>query len=130
MSPDAGTAEAGHRPSAMLADLRAVPAGGGDGAVWSLPHGGDLDANLVRLGPDGSIGEHRNDEVDVLVYVQSGSGELTVGDESHPLSGEHLALIPRGCRRSIRAGSRGLAYLSIHRRRNGLALRPHPASDA
>jgi quercetin dioxygenase-like cupin family protein len=123
-------AEAEHHASATLVDLGAVPTGGGDGVVWSLPHGGDLDANLVRLGPHAAIGEHRNDEVDVLVYVQSGSGELTVADEAHPLSGEHLALIPRGRRRSIRAGSRGLVYLSIHRRRDGLALRPHPSAGS
>ena len=60
----------------------------GDGVVWSLPHGGDLDANLVRLGPDAAIGEHRNDEVDVLIYVQSGSGELRGTGRSSTLSGQ------------------------------------------
>lgn len=113
-----------------VTDLGSVPTSGGDGVVWSLPHGGDLDANLVRLGPGAAIGEHRNDEVDVLIYVQPGSGELAQGEEVQPLSGENLALIPRGSRRSIRAGNRGLTYLSIHRRRNGLTLKQRPGADS
>jgi quercetin dioxygenase-like cupin family protein len=116
--------DAGHHGTVTVTDLRAVPTSGGDGVAWSLPHGGDLDANLVRLGPAGAIGEHRNDEVDVLVVVQSGRGELVVDDEVLPLAPEHLALVPRGRRRSIRAGSEGIAYLSIHRRRDGLRLQP------
>jgi quercetin dioxygenase-like cupin family protein len=119
--------EAESHESVVVTDLGAVPTDGDDGAVWNLPHGGDLDANLVHLGPAGIIGEHRNDEVDVLVYVLSGSGELIVDDQPFPLSGEHLALIPQGRRRSFRAGGRGLVYLSIHRRRAGLTLRSRPA---
>lgn len=109
---------------ASVTDLGAVATRGSDGVVWSLPHGGDLDTNLVHLGPAAAIGEHRNREVDVLVYVQSGSGVLTVDGASHPLASEHLALIPRGCARSVVAGTRGLTYLSIHRRRAGLSLTP------
>ena len=119
----------GHRRTVTMADLGALPTSGGDGVVWSLPHDGDLDANLVRLGPDAAIGEHRNDEVDVFIYVQSGSGELVGDGRVRPLSGQHIALIPRGSRRSIRAGNRGLTYLSIHRRRNGLTLKQRPDSD-
>jgi regulator of cell morphogenesis and NO signaling len=115
-----------HRETATVTDLGAVPTSGGDGVVWSLPHGGDLDANLVRLGPGATIGEHRNDEVDVLIYVQSGNGELNLDEEMKTLAAENLALIPRGSRRSIRAGQRGLTYLSIHRRRNGLTLKQRP----
>jgi quercetin dioxygenase-like cupin family protein len=125
VSPGALVSEPAHEESVTLIDLGSVPTGGVDGAIWSLPHGGDLDGNLVRLGPGGVIGEHVNDEVDVLVYVQSGSGELVVDGEVHALAGEHLALVARGRRRSIRAGTRGLVYLSIHRRRNGLAVQRH-----
>jgi regulator of cell morphogenesis and NO signaling len=117
------------REAVTVTDLGAVPTSGGDGVVWSLPHGGDLDANLVRLGPGAAIGEHRNDEVDVLIYVQSGTGELTFDKELQPLAGENVALIPRGSRRSIRAGQRGLTYLSIHRRRNGLTLKQRPGVE-
>ncbi len=119
-----------HHEGATVTDLGAVPTRGGDGVVWSLPHGGDLDANLVRLGPGAAIGEHCNDEVDVLVYVQSGSGELTMDEEVQPVAAGNLALIPRDSRRSIRAGNRGLTYLSIHRRRNGLTLKQRSGTDS
>lgn len=46
--------------------------------MWSLPHDADLDANLVRLEPHARIDTHRNTEVDVLVVVRGGSGELVV----------------------------------------------------
>jgi regulator of cell morphogenesis and NO signaling len=122
--------EIGRDATVTVTDLGALPTRGGDGVVWSLPHGGDLDANLVRLGPDAAIGEHRNDEVDVLVYVQSGTGELVGDGHVQRLSGQVAALIPRGSRRSIRAGTRGLTYLSIHRRRDGLALKPHADAES
>jgi regulator of cell morphogenesis and NO signaling len=118
-----------HRETATVTDLGAVPTSGGDGVVWSLPHGGDLDANLVRLGPGATIGEHCNDEVDVLIYVQSGNGELNLDEEMKTLAAENLALIPRGSRRSVRAGQRGLTYLTIHRRRNGLTLKQRPGVE-
>jgi quercetin dioxygenase-like cupin family protein len=120
-SPGGATA-APYPVSATVCDLGAVPVGGGDGARWSLPHGGDLDANLVGLGPGSVIGSHRNDEVDVLVYVQSGAGELTIDDEVHSVRGGWVVLVPRGSCRSVRASNRGLVYLSIHRRRDGLQL--------
>jgi len=50
----------------ITVNLAGIDVGGADGAVWSLPHDGDLDANLVKLGPGGRIDEHRNDEVDVV----------------------------------------------------------------
>jgi quercetin dioxygenase-like cupin family protein len=113
--------------SLTACDLGAVSVAGGDGVRWSLPHCGDLDANLVSLGPGSVIESHRNDEVDVLVYVQSGTGELAVDGESHAVKGGWLVLVPRGASRSIRASNRGLVYLSIHRRRDGLQLGTRPA---
>lgn len=95
---------------------------GSSGAIWSLPHGGDLDANLVRLDPSASIGSHVNNEVDVLIFVQSGSGALTVDGQDRPLEGDHLALIAKGSERSIAAGESGITYLSVHRRRSPLAI--------
>ena len=93
------------------------------GVIWKLPHAGDLDGNLVRLAADRSIDEHVNTEVDVLVIVRAGDGELMVDGQPHPLTGTALALIPRGARRSITAGPDGITYLSIHRRRGGLGIR-------
>lgn len=106
---------------AVVADLGGTTTDSG-GVVWSLPHGGDLDANLVRLRPGGQIAEHLNDEVDVLVFVQSGNGELVIDGEVHPLRGDVLALIPRGARRQMTAGPFGVTYLSIHRHRGPLTV--------
>jgi hypothetical protein len=57
-------------------DLASLAAGGGDpGARWRLD-GEDLHANLVRLDRGDRIQPHRNDEVEVLVVVVAGRGEL------------------------------------------------------
>lgn len=111
----------------LVADLGAVSVGSG-GAVWSLPHGGDLDANLVRLDPGAAIDAHVNDELDVLLFVQSGTAVLTVDDQAQSLGPDHLALIPKGSRRTIVAGTGGITYLSVHRRRSPLKISRSPKS--
>lgn len=98
------------------------PVEGSSGAIWSLPHGGDLDANVVRLRPGDAIGEHVNDDVDVLVVVWSGAGELTADGRPVPLRPGTVCRIDRGARRRIRAGADGMTYLSVHRRREGLTI--------
>lgn len=107
---------------AVVFDLDAAPASVGDGVAWHLPHDGDLDANLVRLGPSGSIGEHGNSEVDVLIVVRSGSAVLHVDGLRSELGDGSLAMVPRGALRSIEGGDDGVEYLSIHRRRAGLTI--------
>ena len=106
----------------VVVDLGATDTSGHDGVVWSLPHGGDLDANLVHLDAGGVIGAHVNSEVDVAMSVMSGNGTLIVDEINHDLSVDVFALIPRGVRREVRAGSEGITYLSIHRRRNPLTI--------
>ena len=92
------------------------------GAAWSLPHGGDLDANMIRLQAGREIEEHVNRDVDVFVVVCAGSGEVAVDDSTLELRGGVAVLIPRGSRRAIRAGSVGIGYFSIHRRRDALTI--------
>jgi quercetin dioxygenase-like cupin family protein len=105
----------------VVVELGAVP-DGDDGVAWHLPHDGELDANLVRLGPGGTIGGHRNDEVDVLIIVRTGTAGLRVDDDRRELGPGTLALVPRGAVRAIDAGTKGVEYLSIHRRRAGLSI--------
>lgn len=112
---------------AVIADLRDVTLSGG--AVWSLPHGGDLDANLVRLEPGHRIEAHVNAEVDVLVFVQSGSGQIDIGDTRTDLTADHLVLVPKGVRRAIVAGPGGITYLSVHRRRSPLGIADRPKAE-
>jgi quercetin dioxygenase-like cupin family protein len=94
------------------------------GALWSMRPDGDLNANLVRLGPSGVIDAHRNDERDVLVVVLSGAGVITIDDSVLGVETEDLVHIPRESERSIRAGERGLVYLTVHQNRGPLTIRP------
>lgn len=113
------------RDGTVIADLGDV-AVLGSGAIWNLPHGGDLDANLVRLDPHGCIGTHVNDEVDVLLFVQSGAGHLRLSEGVVELSADRLSMIPKGVSRAISAGPDGLTYLSVHRRRAPLDITTAP----
>ena len=79
----------------------------------------DLQANLVRLGRGDCIQPHRNDEVEVLVVVVSGRGELTLDGQVHQLASMVVAHLPKGTVRAIAAVDGPLAYLSVHRRRSG-----------
>jgi quercetin dioxygenase-like cupin family protein len=105
-------------------DLASLDTDGPDGAVWSLPAGSDLNANLVKLSPGGHIDCHRNAEVDVVIVVVDGAGDLIVDDETHALRPHILAHIPKGAERELNAGPTGLVYLSLHRARGGLQIRP------
>jgi quercetin dioxygenase-like cupin family protein len=88
----------------------------GQVALWRLD-GEDLQANLVRLGVGDRIQPHRNDEVDVLVVVISGRGELALGGRVHSLAPMALVHVPKGTVRAVAAVDGPLAYLSVHRRR-------------
>jgi quercetin dioxygenase-like cupin family protein len=99
-------------------DLASLAAGGGQpGARWRLD-GEDLQANLVRLDRGDRIEPHRNDEVEVLVVVVSGRGELTLDGQVHQLAPMVVVHLPTGTVRAIAAIDGPLAYLSVHRRRS------------
>jgi quercetin dioxygenase-like cupin family protein len=98
-------------------DLASLAAGGGPPrALWRMD-GEDLQANLVRLDRGDRIQPHRNDEVEVLMVVVSGRGELTLDGQVHQLAPMVIAHLPKGTVRAIAAVDGPLAYLSIHRRR-------------
>jgi quercetin dioxygenase-like cupin family protein len=126
---DVAAGQAGEdRVPATVADLGSVDTTGRAGVVWSLPHGADLDASLVHLHPGGSIDSHVNDEVDIVISVIAGDGQLVVGGTSNRLRDLVVALIPKGERREIRAGSVGITYLSIHTRRSPLGITRRPTT--
>ena len=102
-------------------DVDAVPGIGG--VVWHLPPSRDLNVNLVRLEPDQRIGEHINDDVDVLMVVRAGDGEMAVDGIRHQIVSGSVAHVRHGAARSISAGPAGLTYLSVHRRRGSLTIR-------
>jgi quercetin dioxygenase-like cupin family protein len=101
-------------PPVDLASLAA--ADGYPGARWRLD-GEELQVNLVRLDWGDRVQPHRNDEVEVLVVVVSGRGELTLDGQVHPLAPMVVAHLPKGAVRAIQAVDGPLAYLSVHRRR-------------
>jgi quercetin dioxygenase-like cupin family protein len=100
----------------------AASAGGRTGAIWTLEARGELNANLVRFETGGGVGEHVNDEVDVLLVGVSGTGSIRVDGKAHTLSNGTMIFVPRGARRSTRAASEDFAYLSVHRRRGPLQI--------
>jgi quercetin dioxygenase-like cupin family protein len=97
-------------------------AGGRTGAIWTLEGSGELNANLVRFETGGGVGEHVNDEVDVLLVGVSGTGSIHVDGKAHTLSNGTMIFVPRGARRSTQAASEDFAYLSVHRRRGPLQI--------
>ncbi|MFE3146404.1 cupin domain-containing protein [Streptomyces sp. NPDC059218] len=98
------------------------------GALWQLAEQGrELDANLVRLPPGGAVGAHQEDVLDVLLVAVAGDGRIEAGDESLELTPGTIAWLPRTSRRALAAGPDGLAFLTVHRRRPGLTIKP-PAS--
>lgn len=99
-----------------------LAASGNRGVIWSLQGSGDLNANLVRFDAGGGVGEHVNEEVDVLFVGVAGSGLVRVDGEEHPLSAGTLVFAPRGVGRSTQAVGEGFAYLTVHRRRGPIQL--------
>lgn len=112
------------RPDASrVAQVDVAQVGGESvGAIWSLPHDGDLDANLVELHGGREIGEHVNTEVDVFVVVWHGTGEIAIDGRTLPLRPGVATLVPKGTNRTIRAGRAGMRYLTVHRRRGPLTI--------
>jgi quercetin dioxygenase-like cupin family protein len=93
-----------------------------DGAIWSL-NSEQLNVNLMRLAAGEGIPEHVNGELDVLLVVFEGGGELRVDDERHALGPGVAVVVPRGARRAIRCLSGPLVYFTAHRQRGGLMPR-------
>jgi len=111
----------------ILADAAAVSASPGDaaGAVWKLQmRERDLDSNIIALPPGTTIGAHTGPDVDVLIYVLAGSGQLgtELDAQAAELRGGSLIWLPRRSRRQFTAGPEGLRYLTVHQRRQALTL--------
>ena len=115
-----------------LADTTAL-AGTADatGVIWKLQmRERDLDSNIIALGPGAVIDAHTGPDVDVLIHVLAGSGQLSTELGAVPLRAGSLAWLPRRSRRQFTAGSDGLRYLTVHKRRQALTLTANPASTS
>ncbi|WP_432110714.1 hypothetical protein [Streptomyces sp. YPW6] len=116
---------------ARIAGLLAAAAPDERGALWHLAEPGrELDANLVRLPPGAEVGEHQEDVLDVLLVVLEGAGSVRAGDgQALDLAAGTVLWLPRTSRRALAAGPDGLTYLTVHRRRPGLAIKPSGGAD-
>nr|WP_225845883.1 hypothetical protein [Streptomyces sp. HPF1205] len=114
----------------MLCDVRA-PAGldpAPAGALWKLAEPGrQLDANLVHLPAGERVGAHAEPDLDVLLLVVAGGGAVETPEGTERLADGALFWLPRGSTRAIAAGPEGLSYLTVHRRRPGMQIRPRPS---
>ncbi|CAM5449812.1 hypothetical protein GCM10010329_34470 [Streptomyces spiroverticillatus] len=111
---------------AFLDECAAEAPEGQRGALWRLAEQDrQLDANLVRLLPDAAVPAHVEEALDVLLLVMEGEGRLDGGTTPpQELRPGGLAWLPRGTPRALTAGPRGLTYLTVHRRRPGISVRP------
>ncbi|MEV0244505.1 cupin domain-containing protein [Streptomyces sp. NPDC050674] len=97
------------------------------GALWRLAEPGrQLDANLVRIPPHGSVDAHAEPDLDVLLLVVSGHGTLGSAAGPSPLEPGSLVWLPHGGVRGLTVGESGLSYVTVHRRRPGMRIRPRP----
>lgn len=114
----------------VVCDARALlaeRAGDDAGVLWRLAESGrQLDANLVHLAADATVGVHAEPDLDVLLFVVSGTGTLTGAGEVLALTAGALTWLPRSSVRSFAAGPNGLSYLTVHSRRPGMQIRSRP----
>lgn len=93
-----------------------------EGVIWTLEDSDDLNTNLVHFPAGKGVGEHVNDEVDVIFLGVAGSGFVNVDGEDYHLANGTLIFVPKGTRRSSRSTTEDFAYLTVHRRRGPLRL--------
>ena len=93
------------------------------GAIWRLePEQRQLDANIIHLAAGERIEAHNGPDLDVLLLVVAGDGAVHGEGPIVVLTPGALVWLPRLSRRAIAAGSDGLSYLTVHRRRPGLTI--------
>lgn len=112
----------------ILARTDQLTAGEGEtGAIWKLQEDHrDLDSNIIALAPEGTIDAHSGPDLDVLIHVLAGSGQLATDLDTLELTPGALVWLPRRSRRQFTAGPDGLRYLTVHQRRQSLVLDAPP----
>jgi len=93
------------------------------GPVWGA-ESDDLNATVLVWPPGEGPGEHVNAERDVLYVVLAGTLVLTVEGVDLALAAGEATIVAKGTKRRAVAGAAGVRYLTAHRRRGGLQIRP------
>lgn len=111
----------------VLVDTTVIAADTADadviGAAWKLQaRERDLDSNIIALPPGQTIDTHTGPDLDVLIHVLAGSGNLVTELGTVNLTAGVLLWMPRRSRRQFSASAEGLRYLSVHQRRQALVL--------
>jgi quercetin dioxygenase-like cupin family protein len=92
------------------------------GPVWGTATE-DLNATILEWeAGSGPQGEHVNAERDVVVVVVSGSLELVLDGKARTIGPGEVAVVEKGSRRRLTAGPQGVRYVTVHRKRPGLAI--------
>jgi|SRR3954451_2432930 quercetin dioxygenase-like cupin family protein len=114
-----------HDMQHALADRTSLP----PGVSWRLTEPvRQLDANVLNLAAGHTIETHAEPDLDVLVVIIAGTGCIETDTANLSLTAGELLWLPRGSTRKLSAGARGLAYLTVHRRRPGLQIQSGPPS--
>jgi quercetin dioxygenase-like cupin family protein len=92
------------------------------GPVWGA-ESEELNATKLAWPAGRQIAEHVADR-DVVYVVLGGTLTLTVEDVPHELSAGDVLIVEKGTRRALVAGREGVEYVTAHRRRGGLQVRP------
>jgi mannose-6-phosphate isomerase-like protein (cupin superfamily) len=82
----------------------------------------DLNATLLAWPAGAGPPEHVNETRDVVLVVLEGTAELELDGERRPLRAGDVVVLEKGRRRRVVAGPAGVRYLTVHRRREGLAV--------
>lgn len=109
----------GLSPEHIIDIAAALREAGTDGPIWSV-NSEQLNVNLLRLPTGDGVAAHVNGEVNVVLVIFEGSGELTVDGLAYPLRPGRTVVVPRGALRAMRCTAGPLVYLTCHRRRGGL----------
>jgi quercetin dioxygenase-like cupin family protein len=89
----------------------------------------DLDSNIIQLPPSACIATHVGPEVDVLLLVLDGTGQITTELNTLDLHSGALVWLPQRSQRQVAAGPQGLSYLTVHPRRQALLLTSVPPAE-
>ncbi len=77
----------------------------------------DLNMTVVRWASGKGVKRHTNSEVDVVMIVLDGEGEVVIENQTHALIPGTILLIPKNATRSIVAKSQELTIANIHKKR-------------
>jgi mannose-6-phosphate isomerase-like protein (cupin superfamily) len=80
----------------------------------------DLDCTFLVWRSGEEVKPHVNSEIDVVMVVLDGTGEVLVDGVAHPVGMGSVVVIPKNVERAIRVTSERLAYLNVHKRRKRL----------